>query len=81
MIISLIDIQSTLTLSWQQMQVCVLLHVTQLCINLYSPLSSTGHGFKLAPVIGKILTEMIMELPLSYDITRFSLKRFNNKKS
>ena len=55
---------------------------TTLYVLSYTPhYPSTGHGFKLAPVVGKILTEMIMELPLSYDITRFSLKRFNNEKS
>ena len=59
---------------------CVATCYTTLCVlscTLHYP--STGHGFKLAPVVGKILTEMIMELPLSYDITRFSLKRFDNK--
>jgi len=36
----------------------------------------SGHGFKLAPVVGKLLCEMTMDLPLSYDITPFAVNRF-----
>ena len=39
---------------------------------------SSGHGFKLAPVVGKILCEMTMDLPLSYDISPFAVNRFNS---
>jgi len=39
---------------------------------------SSGHGFKLAPVVGKILCEMAMDLPLSYDISPLALSRFGN---
>jgi len=45
-------------------------------LHLWSILYS-GHGFKLAPVIGKILCEMTMDLPLSYDISPFAVNRFN----
>ena len=27
-----------------------------------------GHGFKLAPVVGKIPTELALDLPPSYDL-------------
>ena len=74
MILLLINIHSTPILSLEQdLQVMLCLVLPYMLI-----LPFTGHGFKLAPVIGKILTEMIMELPLSYDITRFSLKRFSS---
>ena len=70
---------SNITMAIVGSMYCYMLH-NSVCVftyNLHYP--STGHGFKLAPVVGKILTEMIMELPLSYDITRFSLKRFDNE--
>lgn len=46
--------------------------------NIVIGVGFTGHGFKLAPVIGKILTEIIMDLPLSYDVTPFQIKRFTS---
>ena len=39
--------------------------------------SLSGHGFKLAPVIGKVLYELAMGLKPSYDLKMFSLKRFD----
>ncbi|XP_064395322.1 peroxisomal sarcosine oxidase-like isoform X1 [Halichondria panicea] len=36
----------------------------------------SGHGFKLAPVVGKILTELALDLPSSYDLAPFRLDRF-----
>ncbi|XP_019615165.1 PREDICTED: peroxisomal sarcosine oxidase-like isoform X2 [Branchiostoma belcheri] len=38
----------------------------------------SGHGFKLAPVVGKLLCELAMDKQPSYDMTPFSLNRFNN---
>ncbi|XP_078680773.1 peroxisomal sarcosine oxidase-like isoform X1 [Branchiostoma floridae x Branchiostoma belcheri] len=38
----------------------------------------SGHGFKLAPVVGKLLCELAMDRQPSYDMTPFSLDRFNN---
>lgn len=35
-----------------------------------------GHGFKLAPVVGKILSELTMDLPPSYDLQPFKLDPF-----
>ncbi|XP_065897172.1 peroxisomal sarcosine oxidase-like isoform X2 [Dysidea avara] len=46
--------------------------------NIVIGVGFSGHGFKLAPVVGKILCEMTMDLPLSYDITPFALNRFVN---
>ncbi|KAI8507460.1 hypothetical protein Bbelb_148400 [Branchiostoma belcheri] len=38
----------------------------------------SGHGFKLAPVVGKLLCELAMDKQPSYDMTPFSLDRFHN---
>lgn len=35
----------------------------------------SGHGFKFAPLIGKILSELATNRPVSYDISRFSLHK------
>ena len=35
--------------------------------------SFIGHGFKLAPVVGKILSELCLDLPPSYDLQPFKL--------
>ena len=37
----------------------------------------SGHGFKLSPVVGKVLSEMALGLPPSYDLTMFRLDRFS----
>ncbi|XP_036369386.1 peroxisomal sarcosine oxidase-like isoform X2 [Octopus sinensis] len=39
----------------------------------------SGHGFKLAPVTGKILGEMAMNKAPSYDLSQFRLDRFTRK--
>ncbi|XP_006874251.1 PREDICTED: peroxisomal sarcosine oxidase [Chrysochloris asiatica] len=36
----------------------------------------SGHGFKLSPVVGKILYELSMKLTPSYDLTPFRINRF-----
>jgi sarcosine oxidase/L-pipecolate oxidase len=36
----------------------------------------SGHGFKLGPVIGKILSDMISSLPITYDMSHFKIDRF-----
>jgi monomeric sarcosine oxidase len=36
----------------------------------------SGHGFKFAPVVGRISAELLLTGQTSYDITRFSLARF-----
>jgi sarcosine oxidase len=36
----------------------------------------SGHGFKFAPVIGEILTEMALDGTARHDISRFALSRF-----
>ena len=38
-----------------------------------------GHGFKLAPVVGKVLAEMAMGKKPSYDLTPFKMNRFGNQ--
>uniref|UniRef100_A0A673V2T0 Pipecolic acid and sarcosine oxidase n=1 Tax=Suricata suricatta TaxID=37032 RepID=A0A673V2T0_SURSU len=37
----------------------------------------SGHGFKLSPVVGKILYELSMKLKPSYDLTPFRMSRFS----
>jgi glycine/D-amino acid oxidase-like deaminating enzyme len=36
----------------------------------------SGHGFKFAPVVGRISAELLLTGQTTYDITRFSLARF-----
>ena len=36
----------------------------------------SGHGFKLAPVVGKILSELATNQKPSYDLSNFSIGRF-----
>lgn len=46
----------------------------------------SGHGFKLAPVVGQILGTLAQEkpgqerLPLDYDLSEVSISRFTDKK-
>ncbi|ELV12108.1 peroxisomal sarcosine oxidase [Tupaia chinensis] len=37
----------------------------------------SGHGFKLSPVVGKILCELSMKVTPSYDLTPFRISRFS----
>ncbi|XP_014668349.1 PREDICTED: peroxisomal sarcosine oxidase-like [Priapulus caudatus] len=39
----------------------------------------SGTGFKLAPVLGKVLAEMVLGCKTSYDTTPFSMRRFQAK--
>ncbi len=41
--------------------------------------TSAGIGFKLAPAIGQVLTEMVLDRPLSFDISTLRLGRFTMK--
>ncbi|KAJ8305957.1 hypothetical protein KUTeg_016502, partial [Tegillarca granosa] len=43
----------------------------------YSPLLEERHGFKLAPVVGKVLAELVMQKSPSYDMKPFRIKRFS----
>lgn len=36
----------------------------------------TGHGFKLSPVVGKVLSELVLDLTPSYDLSPFKMSRF-----
>lgn len=49
-------------------------HPSNQNIILASPCS--GHGFKFSSAIGKILSEMVLEKPLSFDMAPFRLARF-----
>ena len=37
-----------------------------------------GHGFKMAPVVGKILSQMALGEKVLYDVLPFKLSRFTN---
>jgi sarcosine oxidase/L-pipecolate oxidase len=39
----------------------------------------SGHGFKLSPVVGKILSELVLDLPPSYDMKPYCINRFFTK--
>ncbi|XP_052700155.1 peroxisomal sarcosine oxidase-like isoform X4 [Crassostrea angulata] len=41
----------------------------------------SGHGFKLAPVVGKILSELAMDKTPSYDLTPCRIDRFSSTKA
>ncbi|GAB1607928.1 peroxisomal sarcosine oxidase-like [Argonauta hians] len=47
--------------------------------NLILGAGFSGHGFKLAPVTGKVLGDMVMNRTPSYDMSFFSLNRFSKK--
>ena len=38
-----------------------------------------GHGFKLGPVIGKILSELVLDLQPSYDLSPFKINRLQKQ--
>lgn len=42
---------------------------------------SAGHGFKLSPVVGKILRELALDQPPSYDLSPFRIGRFDIPKA
>ena len=52
-------------------------HPSNKNIVIASPCS--GHGFKFSSVIGKILSEMATDHPNQFDLSPFSVKRFNNE--
>ncbi len=54
--------------------------------HLYAPLTEVfiiykGHGFKLSPVVGKILSELALDRQLSYDLSLFKIDRVHEKMS
>jgi len=44
---------------------------------IFVHISIIGHGFKLAPVVGKLLSELALDLPPSYDLKPFKMDRFS----
>lgn len=44
--------------------------------NIVFGIGFSGHGFKMAPVVGRILGEMVLGEKLSYDVSSMSVKRF-----
>lgn len=49
--------------------------------NIILGVGFSGHGFKLAPVVGKILCELAMDKTPSYDLTPCRVDRFFNPKA
>lgn len=48
--------------------------------NIVFGVGFSGHGFKLSPVVGKVLYEMSMGIPPSHDLSHFRLSRFKKSK-
>ena len=44
-----------------------------MCLSSYY--NAIGHGFKLGPIIGKILTEIALDLPRTYDLSDFKIEQ------
>jgi glycine/D-amino acid oxidase-like deaminating enzyme len=47
------------------------------CDNFYLAAGFNGHGFALAPAVGKLMSELIIEGRASLDISCFRLSRFS----
>ena len=45
--------------------------------NVYHAFGFSAHGFQLAPVVGRILSELILGRDTSLSIEPFSIQRFN----
>ena len=43
---------------------------------LYLAFGFSGHGFKLAPMIGKLLAQLMLDQPREIDISPYRLSRF-----
>ena len=39
----------------------------------------SGHGFKFAPLIGKLLAELVLDIDPSFDLSRFSVQKSRRK--
>ncbi|KAI6658062.1 Peroxisomal sarcosine oxidase [Oopsacas minuta] len=48
--------------------------------NIYICCGFSGHGFKLAPVIGQLMSDMLYGTETKFDLKHFSLKRFKKAK-
>ena len=48
---------------------------------LFYVITTAGHGFQKSPIVGKMLSELALDLPPSYDVSLFRLDRFNKQKS
>lgn len=46
--------------------------------NIFLGAGFSGHGFKLAPVVGKLLSEMVIGKQTTFDVTPFSISRFRS---
>ena len=47
--------------------------------NIFFSSVCSGHGFKFAPAIGKVMSELGLGLALSADIAQFSFSRFHSQ--
>lgn len=46
---------------------------------LYTNIAHKGHGFKLGPLVGKLIAEMTLGQIPSFDMTPFRIERFNTE--
>lgn len=44
---------------------------------IYVTIGDLGHGYMGAPITGKLLMEMTLEKPTSYDMKHFNISRFS----
>jgi len=47
--------------------------------NIFYGYGFSGHGFKFAPLIGRLLAELVLDLEPSFDLSRFSVQRSRRK--
>ena len=81
---SLIDIHTSPISSLLQdflVSFCSVEHIAVIDSTLMYVHHIAGHGFQKAPAFGKVLMELAMDLPPSYDIVHFRLDRFSKQRS
>lgn len=50
-------------------------------VNFYVACGFSGHGFMLGPIVGKLMSEIILEKDTSMEVESLSLERFKNKEN
>ena len=52
--------------------------LVKLNVKMIDFIKLSGHGFKMAPVVGKILSQMALGEKVLYDVLPFRLSRFTD---
>ena len=45
----------------------------------YTTVLYAGHGFKLSPATGKVLSELALDMPPTFDVSPFKMDRFKQQ--